>query len=414
MTIQITDQGFTKDSLTVKNTNIANRLREIYGSNINLDPNTPLRNLVEIFSLATDDIEEKFVTLQNIFNPNTATGIALENLANISNVQRKNGFFTTQIVRVITNKILTLSGLEDNYLNPDATAFGVKDSFGNVFYLINNSTLQIGNNDLLFRASTYGSITTQVGTITQPIQVVDGIVSVTNTQVQSSIGSVEESDLELRLRRERSLFKNAYNIEEAIYSALLNDVDSVSDARIFINRDLSLTVNGVPPRHIWAIVEGGTNNEVANVLDRYRAYNPLYGNISVTIVRPEIIIIKNSNTIIKPEEAINIKFSRPTAESIKIKFDIKPLRSNYTFPSLSIKEYVVKNFKVQIGSIVDQATVMDLIQTAIVLNGGGSTPSTVLMSKDNGLTWFPFLTPTNFDNKFSLSIDDIIVNELNY
>ena len=89
MTVQTTNEGFTKDSLTVKNTNIANRIREIYGADINLAPNTPLRNLTEIFSLATDDIEEKFVTLQNIFNPNTATGIALDNLCNINNIQRK-------------------------------------------------------------------------------------------------------------------------------------------------------------------------------------------------------------------------------------------------------------------------------------------------------------------------------------
>jgi hypothetical protein len=127
-----------------------------------------------------------------------------------------------------------------------------------------------------------------------------------------------------------------------------------------------------------------------------------------------MVTIKYGNVITKPEEAVIIKFSRPTSESIKIKFDLKPLRLNYSFPSLSVKEYIVKNFKVQIGSIVDQATVTDIIQTAIVLNGGGSTPLTVLISKDNGLTWFPFLTPTNFDNKFSLSINDIIVNELSY
>ena len=414
MTLTITNTGITKTTLQEKIIELQNAFRQIYGADVNLESNTQNGQVLNILALLLDDLEEKALSFTNIVSPDTAQGFALDNLVNINNIQRKQGTFTTQIIRITTNRVITLNGLEANYNDVEATAFGVRDASGNIFYLVNNETLQIGNNDLLFRASQYGVITTQISTITQPINVVEGITAITNTQVQSSIGTNEESDIELRLRREKSFFNNALNIEDAIFSALLNQVDGTSDARVFVNRSIDTTINGVLPRHLWCIVEGGANIDIAKIIDNYRSYNPLKGDVVVNYTRPEISIVKNGQTITKPAEIVEIKFDRPTSEPINLKFDLKPLRPNYTFPSLAIKQYIVNNFRTQIGVSIDTATLTDIVQTAIIINGGGGVPLNLQISKDGGSNWFYFLTPTNFDNKFTLSIDDINITELSF
>lgn len=413
MSVTITNTGITKTTLQAKILELQNAMRQIYGADVNLDSNTQNGQVIGILTLLLNDLEELIVNLPNTFNPDTAQGFALDNIANLTNIQRKQGTFTTQIIRITADRVITLQGLGLNYNNLEATAYGVRDASGNIFYLTNNETLAIGNNDLLFRASTYGQVITQTNTITQAIEIVEGVTAITNTQIQSSIGTDEESDIELRLRRESSFFINTYNIENAIFSALINQIESISDARIFVNRS-NVVVNGVDPRQLWCIVEGGSNDEIAPIIDKYRAYNQLKGDVVVNYTRPALSIVKNGQTIIKPVEVVEIKFDRPTSEPIKLKFDVKPLRPNMSVPSLLIKQYIVANIKTTIGGSLDTATLTDIIQTAIAINGGGVVPLNLQISKDDGSNWFYFLQTTNFDNKFTLGIDDIDITELSF
>jgi hypothetical protein len=408
MTVTISNTGIVKNTYDAKVTSLINAFQQIYGSDVNFDSNTKNGQQIGVFALSQDDTEQKLLDIVNIMNPDNASGLSLDNIANISGTQRKSGTFTIQTVRITTDRVITLTGLDDNYSNIDATAFGVKDNQGNTFYLVTTTTLTIGDNDLIFRASTYGSILTQINTITQQINVVFGITNITNTQSQSTIGYNEESDLELRIRRNKSLSISAYNIEDSIYANLLENTDA-TDAEIYVNHTNQTDSDGVLSGNLWCIVEGGSDASIAKILSQYCIYNPLKGNVSVSVITNPIVTTKNNKTDIKPSRVITVLFDRPISAPLNIKFNLKRLRVGQVFDLNAIKAYIVDNAIFKIGSDADATYLGDQAQNAISNNGGGGQPLNLQISKDNGVTWDYYLTTTARNYKFTLSINNIAI-----
>jgi hypothetical protein len=414
MTVTINNTGVIKNTYDAKLLELQSIYRQIYGADINLNSNTKNGQILGILSLLLDDLESKVVDVADLLNVDGAVGKALENICNINNIQRKGGTFTTQVIRITTDRVLTIDGLigsgYNNYKNVDATSYGVKDNKGNTFYLINTATLSIGDNDLLFRASQYGQILTEIGTITKPIDVIFGITAVNNVEGQSTIGTDEESDVELKLRRNKSLSLNTYNIEDAIYSNIIENT-AATDANIYVNHT-SGVVNGVDSGGLWCIVEGGDNLAIARIIDKYRCYNSLKGSITVSVRRETLTIVKNGITIVKEPKTVEIKFDRPINVPIKIKFDLKRLRANQSFNLTLIKQEIVKNVVSKIGVLIEATAITDKAQDAIILTGGGGVPLDLKLSSDNGSTWHYFLTPDAINKKFILSTDNIDVTEI--
>ena len=78
-------------------------------------------------------------------------------------------------------------------------------------------------------------------------------------------GRAVERDEELRLRRERS-FREGYATEDAIRQALLDRVVGITTAIVVSNRTMAVDAEGRPPKSFEAVVEGGSDDEVAAVI----------------------------------------------------------------------------------------------------------------------------------------------------
>ena len=120
-----------------------------------------------------------------------------------------------------------------------------------------------------FTADTSGPVALPVGALNEIETPVAGWLSVTN-RAAGTTGRDIESDADLRVRRTASTRLRAVSTVDGILGQLLR-TNAVVDARVIENSSDTVDADGVPPQHIWCIVEGGTSAEIADVIFRRKA-----------------------------------------------------------------------------------------------------------------------------------------------
>lgn len=80
-----------------------------------------------------------------------------------------------------------------------------------------------------------------------------------------AVGSLEETDEELRARQQRSTAETSYRQIESIYAAIMNLPD-VTFARVYQNRTLETDERGLPGKSLAAVVEGGDDRSIAETI----------------------------------------------------------------------------------------------------------------------------------------------------
>lgn len=113
-------------------------------------------------------------------------------------------------------------------------------------------------------ASDVGEIPAESGTINVIKTPVIGWDSV-NNPLSVTLGSLTETDEELRLRFYNSRFERATNTLDAIYSALVN-LEGVESVFIYENDTDVVDSLGQPPHSFTVVVLGGDSEEIANTI----------------------------------------------------------------------------------------------------------------------------------------------------
>ena len=375
-------------------TELETAFRNIYGNDIVLDSSTPDGQLINILVQKGVDIRGLISQLYNSFNPDNTQGSLLDQRCAINNVFRKAGTFTTVNIDITTNTTVTLQGVDSNYNNPDATGYTIQDNEGNRFVLVNTQTLPAGTTRVLFRSETLGNVIVLPNTITTPVTIVLGVVSVNNPTVANSIGSDEELDADLKVRRRQSVSIASFGYLNGLQAALLQ-LDGVTDAKVYENYTSSTDSNGTPAHCIWVIMDGGSAADIANTIYSKKCPGTdMRGDISYTITTPA-----QTKFIAKWDEADVTPFY--------IKFGIKPVVNGITFDLESIKNYIEANLEYKIGEYAETATITTVAQEAIDSVGGQGYAVNVLISDDNS-NWVEFLNPV-ISTRYAIS--DITITE---
>ena len=375
-------------------TELETAFRNIYGNDIVLDSSTPDGQLINILVQKGVDIRGLISQLYNSFNPDNTQGSLLDQRCAINNVFRKAGTFTTVNIDITTNTTVTLQGVDSNYNNPDATGYTIQDNEGNRFVLVNTQTLSSGTTRVLFRSETLGNVIVLPNTITTPVTIVLGVVSVNNPTVANSIGSDEELDADLKVRRRQSVSIASFGYLNGLQAALLQ-LDGVTDAKVYENYTSSTDSNGTPAHCIWVIMDGGSAADIANTIYSKKCPGTdMRGDISYTITTPA-----QTRFIAKWDEADVTPFY--------IKFGIKPVVDGITFDLESIKNYIEANLEYKIGEYAETATITTVAQEAIDSVGGQGYAVNVLISDDNS-NWVEFLNPV-ISTRYAIS--DITITE---
>lgn len=175
----------------------------------------------------------------------------------------------------------------------------------------NLDVLEVGS-EVPMLATETGTKLLPVGALTEIVTAVSGWSRVSNIE-PGITGTNRETDSQLRARRERSIQITATNTLDAITARLLQ-TPLVADVRLYENTGAVTDENGTPRQHIWAIVEGGSDDDVALTIYNARAGGiGMRGNETVEVISPET------------GRAYPVQFDRPRYRDVEISVIYTPL-----------------------------------------------------------------------------------------
>lgn len=353
-------------------------LYSIYGPDINVDPNSPDGNLVNLIAQLAVDYEELVQAVYDSFDPDQATGINLDLRCAINGVVRQAGTYSTQLVTVTVTQAVTLPGLDTSPDNP----FTISDASGNQFFLAAEHVFGgAGSANLSFRAANIGAIVVAANTLTTVVTVTLGVASVTNGSLSGTVGTNEESDYALRIRRANSVALGSKGFLAGLYGALGNvaDVTSVS------------ILENIPAHSIWVVVAGGADADIADAINIKR-------NAGVAMVGSTIVPVTEVDGSV-----LNVAFDRPTAQNLWIAFDVEAV-TGFVDPAF-LRASILAQVTYQIGASAAASAIVALVQSlspnASVSAAGVST---------DGVTYDDLVSPTDFNYQFAIASVRIVIN----
>ena len=251
---------------------IIKRYKEVYGSDIDLSTASADGVFVNDMALIINNILQVMKSLYSNLDVDTASGVYLDTLCRLANVNRMGA--TKSTASIIVTSLLTTG---------DPVTFGDTDENGNVTNQITfvdksgtewvsdvSVTLGPGESaEVKVTCTETGPVDAPAGWIAQTLLVMNLKVE----QAEDAIrGSNEESDTELRQRRAQSSGANGVSVLESLVGAML-EVTGIDDVSIYNNNTLAnVTAKDgtvIAPHNMYIIVrqQNGLNISDATIGD---------------------------------------------------------------------------------------------------------------------------------------------------
>lgn len=289
----ITDAGFKRKRLNQLLTELNSEVKSIFGENFNTSPESPDGQVNGVISESNANLWELAEEAYNAFNPKAATGATLSNLVQLNGI--------TRLPATKTRAELNLTG-DSGTVIPAGSLVSTLDT-GDQLATEVAVTLDGGGNATVFATAVeFGPIAMLANTITEIETPVTGWDTVNNPD-DAIPGTNQESDPDLRARRQRSVARDAQAIIDGIRSAVEN-LGGVTQAVVLENDTDAVDGNGLPAHSFQVIVAGGTDADVANEIWLKKPAGILaFGDITEQIIDSQGI-------------SHDISFSRPTPVDI--------------------------------------------------------------------------------------------------
>lgn len=166
--LQVASQTEIIDAVTAE-------LQAVFGTDINVNPNSPDGQFININTQAVVDMLETLLDVYNIFFVDSAYGVILDQLVALNGLTRKQGSFTQVYVQVTATQALTLPGQDTT------TPFTVADDAGNQYQLVTSYAFGAAATvTLLFEAVLLGQVQVLSNTIDNIVTTTLGITAVNN------------------------------------------------------------------------------------------------------------------------------------------------------------------------------------------------------------------------------------------
>lgn len=359
-TDELTAEGLqTKSNLVLLN-DIQTEMQENYSPNgepINLTSASPDGNFTEILAQIGTTVRELLTEVFNSTDPSKCSGAVQDSKYQINYLYRKAGSFTIQNIDITVNKTVTLQGLDGSYDDINASSYTVSDTDGNLWYLIDTTTLIVGSTtSCAFRAKELGEITPTIGTITTQVTIIDGVTSVNNSVGYTSLGVQQESDMDFRIRREQSVSNASENNIDTIVGQLLQ-IDGVTEVNTWVNNTGTTDTTGTAGHTIWVIVNGGANTDIAEII---------YSNMGGTGTRGDVSV--NINTI--SGQTLIINFDRPSIVPLSVKINLHIVGEIEEINLSGIRANIIENLIYGIGEDAETSKITEIAANAVAINGG--------------------------------------------
>jgi uncharacterized phage protein gp47/JayE len=245
-----------------------------WGSGANLEPDSPIGQLVGIFAEREALIWELAEAIYNAAYPQNAEGTALDNVCDIIGITRTPATYSTVE--------LTLGGTPGTVITAGAVV-SVEGS-GERFLLDAPVTISgSGTVQGQFTAENSGEVRANAGTLNQVDTLIPGWTSATNAD-DATIGTAIETNAELRLRRLQSPQIIGASTVNSMQSRLRQQVDNVTDAVVIENDTDYTDAEGRPPHSVHCILSGGLDQDIADKIWETKAGGVgTHGSTTVTV-----------------------------------------------------------------------------------------------------------------------------------
>ena len=278
--LTITDTGIVSPTTEEIKTEIQGIFVNAFGSDLSLDDATPQGVLIDDLAQMKQASNSVLLYLANQFNPEYASGIFQDALANLYFLQRKSATYSIVMCRCIGVNGTVLNGLpSDNF--PDRVPAMAQSTNGDIFECVVGGIIGSpvteggvttyttpGYIDLVFRAKETGPIPCGANTINSIFQSINGWDSINNTS-SGTVGLLEENRTQFEKRRIDSLALQATGSLAAVQAGLAN-ISEIEDYKVWENvTGSSVTVRGVTlkPHSIWICVNSGVSgDDIAKVI----------------------------------------------------------------------------------------------------------------------------------------------------
>jgi uncharacterized phage protein gp47/JayE len=349
--------------------------------------------MMRIFVQAVLDLEDLLAQIYNNFDPDLAYGKILDQRVANNGIQRKAGTYTTTSVTVVCSQSVTLQGLD---LYPD-DPYTIADNSNTQWYLETSTTLSAGTHTVVFRAKDPGATLTIPNTITIPVTVVIGVTSVNNPTSYLTLGLDEETDAELKVRRQKSVSIGSQGYLQGMLAAL-NNINGATSVSVYENTTGSPDAYGLPSHSINVVVGGAVEPEdVANVIYQKRnAGCGMFGSQSYNITQID-------------GSVFTVLWDVVTPEPIYLSFNVSSINGT-TAPLASLIESELPNLWVpSVNEAVDITKLGTFVQqidpnSFVTINSGSQGFS---LTGSGG--WANKLSPTARKNQFVLSSANISI-----
>lgn len=360
-------------------------MESIYGTDINLEPDTPDAQQMMIFIQVILDTLDLLTNIYNMMDPDNAVGAVLDQRVALNGIQRQAGTYTVTNITITVDQACTLLGLDDV---DEEEAYTVQDNAGNEFVLTLTQTPSgAGSAAYAFRAKVPGRVLTTPNTITSPVTIVLGVTTINNPTTYTTLGIDEETDADLKLRRQKSVQLASQGFRSGLLAALEN-INGVASAFVYENVTGSTDGDGVPSHSIWVIVSGtAAAEDIANAIYTKRnAGCGMFGDVTYNITQSD-------------GSVFIVRWDIVEAETLYIKFDASSLDGVNVPNVAAIKEGLLTTFVPGVYgqiNINDLATaVQEIDNNCLVTNAGFSVVS-------NTGPWSNVLSPSAKNKQFAI------------
>lgn len=366
-------------------TDLTTAFESIYGPDINLDADSPDGQMMRIFIQSVLDLEDLLTQIYNSFDPDLAYGNVLDQRVAINGIQRKAGTYSTTNITIVTTQSVTLQGLNSFPDDP----YTISDNAGTEWYLVNTTSLGIGTFNVTFRARNPGAVLTIPNTITVPVTIVLGVQSVNNPNPILSVGLNEETDAELKVRRQQSVALSSQGYFQSLLASI-NNINGVTTAIVYENNTNTTDIYGVEGNSIWVIV-GGTvaDADVANAI--YTKRNAGCGIYATNTGTTRTFVITQADGTF-----FTVRWDQVAQENLWVKFNATSL-NGVNPPDVALIQSELPNLLTPgVGEKVNINTISALVQQ-IDPNAVVIFPTASGLSLDN-VTYSSIITPS-FPNR---------------
>lgn len=238
-----------------------------FGATLNTDASTPQGTMIAAETTARTSVMKNNADLANMQNPNLSYGVFLDAICSLLGIERS----TNQSTLATTVQITGTSGTTIN------AGSRIQTPNGDIFTLLTSVTIPVGGSTTgTFQSQAYGTIPFPLGSMT----IIDGTIGWGSVACTISTivtpGSAQNTDPQLKNKRNQQLAVQGTASAAAVYANLLN-VPNVTSVQVVENNtgQFATAVNGVTftkPSALWVCV-AGTPSPSAVAAAMYAAHN---------------------------------------------------------------------------------------------------------------------------------------------